>query len=585
MLRCVMMRSVLENITFKQVAVALVILTAAVFGPFIGNGFVALDDNYLIYQNSAVTHFSWAGLVHVFSSYDPQLYIPLTFVSYQLNALIFGINPTAFHAVNLLLHCANVVLVLFVLRRLTGSLFVSALACALFAIHPLQTEAVLWAASRKDLLSGFFFLVSTLFYLRYRERDWQPKWWIWSVVFFALALLAKVSVITLPVWLLLIDWVERRPWGRCVWREKIPYVGLAIVFGFIAIIGKAHVLQSSGTLLNMLLPAKSAVFYAQKIAWPSGLSVIYPYEPSGAPLVELGMFVGIVGMYGIALLFLILRGKHRLVAFAMFTYLLFLAPSFSTFWKNGFLYFASDRYAYLAVIGMFLLVALVAEKGRMVLLAKNRSDAPVLIIMTLIFCTLIPVTFVQSAVWKDTESLYRNVLRQYPDSVMAHTNLGLELQQKKNLVEARQHYERAIVLDPHSVHAYFNLSSLENEEGHPEAAKAITLKIVDAFGIDQVSSASDLRAFLWLQGKLMRLSEPGESLRLIQKLIVLRPDLPEPYHALGVFERERGNIDAALEAFRAAAARGSSDVETYRHLTELDPADAEARKKLQELLP
>ncbi len=596
------MRKALNHIG-RWSAFAFVILPLAVFGPFVGNEFVSLDDSYLIYANAAVKTLSLTNILYVFTHYDPQLYIPLTFLSFQFNAAIFGMNATAFHTVNLLLHCANVVLALLIIRRLSGNLFVASVTAALFAIHPIQTEAVLWAAARKDLLSGFFFLLSTLWYLKFREHDSVRKNLHLSVCFFALALLSKVSVIMLPFWLLGIDWLQRRDVRRPMFTEKIPYGILAVFFGGVAVIGKSRILQSSGTLLNILLPAKSVAFYLEKFAWPTGLSVIYPYSGQSV-IADVAWSAGLVVLLVAVLIFLAVRGKRRLFAFGLGTYFLLLVPSFTTFWKNGFLYFASDRYVYLASIGIFLIVALVLN------LMKNRihrrfgSGMPGILIAGVLIVALIPVTRAQSGVWANTEMLYRNVLRFYPDSVMAHTNLGLELQHEKKLAEARQHYERAIELDPHSVHAYFNLSSLNTEEGKTEEAKQITLSIVDAFGPEQILSPSDLRPFLWLVGKLERIGRPDESLRLLQKLVSIVPQYPEIHHALAEWNRGQGNDAAALREFEAAAGLGSRDAKTYYYLVEyysggsgttlqvidalqkgvdLDPANAAARQKLQEL--
>lgn len=513
-----MLYRIAVNRSGLNVCIALVVLTILVFVPFVGNSFVSLDDNYLIYANPAVQSFSWKNLVHVFTSYDPQLYIPLTFVSWQINALIFGMNAWAFHTVNLLLHCANAVLVLLILRRLSGSFFVAAVAAALFAIHPIQTEAVLWAASRKDLLSGFFFLLSALFYLRYREREWMRGPLLWSIVFFELALLSKVSVLTLPVWLLGIDWLQKRRLDRQMFTEKIPYAALAAIFGVIAVYGKARVLGSSGSLVNILLPAKSAVFYLQKFFWPFGFSVIYPYSGEVHDLTTEFTVAIVVILVLLAIAVFFFRGRYRLVTFGIATYFLLLAPSFTTFWKNGFLYFASDRYVYLASIGFFAIVGLLLYH-----LGSVLKPAVAHILSVVIIALLIPVAWAQGAVWSSTEALYRNVVRYYPDSVMGQTNLGLELQLTGNLKEARERYERAITLDPHSVHAYFNLAALENKEGHPAEAERLYVAIVDAFGPDQVGTASDVRPFLWLRKRLNDLGRPADAQRLEEKLQKLAP--------------------------------------------------------------
>ena len=350
----------MTSFTDKHAAIALVLLTLAAFGPWIDNAFVALDDNYLIYANPAVQHITLGSVAHVFSTYDPQLYIPLTFLSWQINAAVFGINATAFHLVNLLLHCGNVVLVLLLLRRLGGNLFVAGVTAALFAIHPLQTEAVLWAAGRKDVLSGFFALLSMLLYLRYRD-DERGRTLFWSVLCFALALLSKVSVVLLPGIFLLVDWLSDGRMRRRQILGKMPYGILSALFLAVAVVGKSRLLAQSGGIVNILLPFRSTLFYLEKVFAPTGLSVIYPYRPSGSLLADFGAPVIVATLLGIVTLFLIVK-RRRSWALAAGMFFLFLAPSYSTYFKNGFLYFASDRYVYLALIGAFWAAGFSSEK-------------------------------------------------------------------------------------------------------------------------------------------------------------------------------------------------------------------------------
>lgn len=518
--------------TTLHVAVALVLLTLVVFGPSVGHGFVHLDDDYLIYNNPAVQNFTWGNILYVFTHYDPQLYIPLTFLSYQLTALLFGMNATAFHVIDLLLHCANVVLVLLLIRKLSGSLFTATIATALFAIHPIQTEAVVWAAARKDLLSGFFFLLSAHAYLRYREGFSGNRHLIWSIALYALALLAKVSIIMLPLWLLGIDWLQRREFEKRVILEKIPYALLAILFSIVAVIGKSRILEASGTLTNVLLVFKSAAFYVGKFFWPLGFSVGYNYTGGGQHLLaDFGVDVAIVMLLVGVIVFLLVR-RQRLAAFGLASYFLLLAPSFTTFWKNGTLFFASDRYVYLASIGIFTCIALALNALKNRMLHRGWSPLPLYGVVSVLLIALIPITFAQTAVWADTESLYRNNLRFYPDSVMVETNLGLELQQKGQREEARQHYLRAISLDVHAVEAYFNLSSLEAEEGHQGAADRLKLQIIDVLAADHIRSPADLEPLLWLVGRLDRMGRPDEALRLLRKLVELAPQFPEPRELL-----------------------------------------------------
>ena len=178
--------------------------------------------------------------------------------------------------------------------------------------------------------------------------------------------------------------------------------------------------------------------------------------------------------------------------------------------------------SYLASIGMFAIIGFLLDRLRLSV-DRPQAEKAVSLLVALMLCAFLLVTFTQGRVWSSTEAMYRNVLRFYPDSVMAQTNLGLELQLKGNLAEAREHYERAMQLDPHSVHAYFNLAALENKEGHPAEAEKLYVAIIDASGPDQVMTTSDVRPFLWLINRLTELGRPDDAKRLLDKLQALAP--------------------------------------------------------------
>lgn len=541
------------------------LLTVIAFGPFIGNEFVSLDDDYLIYRNSAVTQFSWSGLKHVFTHYDPQLYIPFTFFSFQINALLFGVNPTAFHGVNVLLHAANAILLFFILRRLTGNAFIAAFSAALFAVHPLHTEAVLWGAGRKDTLSTLFCLLSVLWYLRYREGEQpEPRLLGISVLFFAFALLSKVSVIFLPAWLLMIDWFQGRKPTKRMFQEKLPYLLLCLILGIVAAIGKAGTSAPSVDSENLLLPLKSAVFYITKILIPSGFSVIYLFQKGSSLVNEFG-FTMLMSLVAIAAFIYAIVKRRKLLAFGIAAYVVALSPSFLTAVKGGFLYFASDRYAYLASIGAFLVIAGFFNEIR----KRLCSEKATLCMMVLIIIPLFPLTWKQAAVWRNSESLYRNVIALYPETAMAYTNLGLELHTKGKLAEAQKLYERAIELDPISAHPYFNLGNLFGRQEKTDEATKVYVSIVDLFEKQAITNGNELSPFLWLVEKLERLRKQQEAEKLFTMIQKKFSHLAE-YHAfVGIRLRKQEHYDAALESLVEADRLGSKDPEVYIILAEL----------------
>src|SRR3989344_4256763 len=181
------------------------LLAMLIYGSSLGNGFVQWDDGLLIYENPAIRGITWTNLKTIFTTYDPELYIPLTLFTYQVDYLIAGTHAAFYHFHALILHTLNVLLVLWFLKRLTGKTALAVVIGLVFMVHPLHTEAVAWSSARKDLLATMFFLLSIIAYMRYREAE-KKLLYSASLCAFLLGLLAKVTVLTLPAVLLLFDW-------------------------------------------------------------------------------------------------------------------------------------------------------------------------------------------------------------------------------------------------------------------------------------------------------------------------------------------------------------------------------------------
>jgi tetratricopeptide (TPR) repeat protein len=569
------MHRFLRNHQLQLLVIALVAVVA--FGPFIGHPFLSIDDNYLITKNPAVTHPDWKGIVHVWTHFDPQLYIPLTFMGWQLTSALFGVSAPLFHGINLLLHILNGCLVYAVLLRLRASRGMALSVALLFIVHPLQTEAVLWAAGRKDVQSGFFALLALLQYLRFREGT--DSAWAWSILLFGAALLSKVSVALLPCVFLAIDWVEHRDLRSslaAIW----PHTLLSFVLIVVAVIGKSHEIGSSGTLTSVLLPAHSLSFYLQKAFLPTGLSVIYAYVP--APLLWSILPVVCSLAVGLGALFLLLRRRSTAAALPLLLFLVFLAPSFATSWKNGDLYLASDRYAYLAMIGLVWAFCII---GRSVCdRVHERCAALLLGLTTLVLCSM---TWRQGEVWQTSLQLYQQALAVSPTSVMAQSNVGSEHLSQKRYAEAKEAFLRAVELDPTATIPHYNLAAIAEAEGDTAEIIRRYEHVVDIVSARELNSASDTERFVWLVGALDRFGRPDAAIRLARKLTEIAPWEPAFWHRLGVELRDRGDRDASLVAFERARSAGSVDPKTYYYLAELYDAQGRAddvKKAIQDAL-
>ena len=320
-----------RNITAAFTLVCLFLVPLLVYFPVLRSDYVAYDDELLLVDNVKAQGVTWENVKQAFTTYDPELYIPLTILSYQVEYSIIGWwNSAVSHGVSLAIHLMNVLLVYWLMRLLLQNSPFAAFAVALlWAIHPLNVEAVAWAAARKDLLSGFFFLCTLILYLRSLRLT--------SYVSFLLGLLAKVSIAPLPLVLFLLEWFIHpllfKGEGRVrVLRRISPYFLLSLLFVVIALLGKKAQVHTLGTTL--LAPFIAIPFYLQKLFIPTGLSILYPFTED-LSLAHPSVLLGILVVGGIAgLVWWSLRWT-RSIACALGIFLLLLAPSFLNVARRG----------------------------------------------------------------------------------------------------------------------------------------------------------------------------------------------------------------------------------------------------------
>ncbi len=535
-------------------AVFLVLLTIAVYLRSLGNDFVAWDDGLLILENPIIRGPTIRNIVLAFTSYDPELYIPLTFLSYQLNYLVGGLHPFGYHLVNLLLHVANALLVAWVVSLLSKRPWAALVAGILFAIHPLHTEAVAWASARKDVLMTFFFLLSVGMYLRSHESD-DRRWSIGSVIMFLFALLSKVSVIVLPGILILHRWRERRPFDRAFVMRLLPYLCLSIAFGVIALFGKRG--NASLLIEKILIGAKGSLFYLQKLFLPWGFSVFYPYtDPIAFSTPDLALALIVIAILT-ALACLSrwwLRG-NRDVSFGWGWYLLLLLPTFTNFAKGKDVlldvYFASDRYAYAASIGILFLIGLFFDALHRRLPWLMRG-----ILAFFVIC-LTFLSYRQSLVWRNSETLFSNVIAWYPNAHTAHNNLGSLYAQRGDLKRAAQEYQASLAIRPNGA-AYFNLGQLYMMLQLPDRA-------VGMYRAALTQNPNDRDAAVNLGVILLERGDVVGAIEILEHAREVDGRFAPTFYNLGLAYERAGRQEEAMTAYRKAV--------------ELDPGSP-AREKL-----
>lgn len=520
-------------------------LTFVTFGPTLFSTFVLWDDTYLIYANPDIKGFSLRNLHAIFSTFDPELYVPMTLLSYQLDFTIAGMEPFMFHLHNLILHTINALLVTWLLAHWTGRRSLALLGGLLFAVHPLQTEAVAWASARKDVLSSLFFLLSLLGYIHTRIRNARLPYY-GSLVAFTLGLLTKVSIVMLPIILVLIDIRERRPLSKRMIVEKIPYFALSLVFGFIALFGKRDVVAVTTTTEKALMAAKSTVFYLEKLLWPTGLSALYPFEGK-ITLSSPEFWIPLLIVCALSIAVLTSLRRTREIFFGAGFFFLMLLPSFSNFAKGGTLYVASDRYVYLPIIGLLLLGVEGWEMLRQQKLQSLRQPTRQMIsigIPSILVLTLGILAHAQTSIWQDSFSLFHRALDIAPRALAAHTNLGVAYRKVGDLDRAMEHLEQALAIRP-SARIYTAMAAIDIQKGDFDRA------------IDRCRKAAllDPRDPEPLYGLALAFAEKhdqAQAFSLYEQTLSLEPKHVAAHNNIAAMYLERGDLAKALEHYEAA---------------------------------
>ncbi|MEI8230730.1 MAG: tetratricopeptide repeat protein [Candidatus Peregrinibacteria bacterium] len=482
------------------------LIIIAVFSPFISAHFLMLDDGLLVTENPLVLHTSPWAVSQAFRTFDPELYIPFTILSYQLDALVGGIDPFVFHLHNVLLHIANVCLVYFLLKALKIRPWMALAAAAVFAVHPIQTEAVLWISARKDLQSAFFFLSSLLaylFWMDHREESFSLEFYWLSLMLFLFGLLSKVSIAPLPMVLLILH-LERRQAFRQWIAPLVPFTLMALIMIGVGMIGKSIPLNQLYPSSFFLLASRSFWFTVQHLLFPVRLSPFYPLLNAFRFVTWPFIACSILTVMTLSLLTMLHRRQSPAV-FPLLGFLIMLVPGFFTFWKSGIIYLTSDRYAYIPLFFALLFIVRLfpAHPSRFV------RWTPVSLIIILPLLSLL--TFRQAMLWQTDATLFSSVL-QTSENHIALLNLGNVRLHQGDLPGALGLYLRSIDAKPGYPVAYRNAGTV-----------------------------------------LIRLGRFDQAKLYFRSALALSPAGTEAHLGLGFLYKKQGNLKEAEKEFLAAA--------------------------------
>jgi Flp pilus assembly protein TadD len=521
------------------------VVTVLTYWPAWHGGFIWDDDRYVTNNPLLVAP---DGLRRIWLSLDaPSQYFPLSYTLLRFEHSWWGLNPAGYHWVNILLHVANAFLVWRVLSRLEvpGSW----LAAIIFALHPVQVESVAWISEVKNLLMGFFFLQTVLAWIKYIEARGQPRtvFYFAAVLFYFFALAAKSTACTLPAALLLIFWLKKKPIDRQAIFSIAPFVLLALGAGLIAIWWEKYhqgtrVLVSLAPLERILIASRAIWFYLGKLFWPSNLTFIYPQWKIDVS--DPGAYIWLA--VTVALIVFVYFAR-RLLGRGVEVGLLFFAATLSPLLGFIMLYtfrytFVADHYQYLACIGPIALVS--AGFTRIVDRIQTAQWIAWSAGLAAVACLGV-LTFRQSRMYRDLETLWRTTISKDPNSWIAYNNLGVVQVEKGNLDVAIDAYHRSLQLHPEYPEALYNLGSALLQKG--ETDKAIEL-CEEALKLQP----TDVDAHVVLGNALMSRQEVDRAILHYRQALQLRPDDTNAHYNLGVALRGQGKDEEAAREFQKA---------------------------------
>jgi len=551
----------------------LIVATLAVYWQVTDHGFVSYDDNVYVTENPNVRGgFSGENVIWAFTEFHAGNWHPLTWLSHMLDCELFGLKAGMHHLTNLLFHIANSILLFFVFRRMTGAIWQSAFVAALFALHPLHVESVAWVAERKDVLSTFFWMLTMWAYVRYTERPGVNRY-IWVVILFALGLMAKPMVVTLPFVLLLMDFW---PLGRLklgsadegddssskksldlhlIW-EKIPLFVLVLfscVMTFLSEDGGGSVRSFDQFPLSIRLPNAlvSYVDYVGKMIWPEGLAAFYPQHESIALWKSAG--AGVL-LFLMSVMFIRAARSRPYLTTGWLWYVGTLIPVIGLV-KVGDQSMA-DRYTYLPLIGLFIMAAWGFPE-----LTKRWRYRPIVLatLAGIVVSVFMVSSWLQAGHWKNDVFLFKHAVNVTANNYLAQIKLGVVARGQGRLQEAADHYLEALRVKPNYVDGHINLGNVLALQGKMDEAIKHFRKALQ-FNPEAEDAHNGLGNALAYQGRI------DAAIRHFSEAVRIREGFAGAHNNLGIALAYKGDVDGAIRHFRKALRLRPEDVKIRQNL-------------------
>jgi len=573
------------------IPVLIFIITMVAYLPTLQNGFVNWDDESFLVGNPNYRGLGWQQIHWMFTTCYLSSCMPLTWVTYGLDYVFWGMNPVGYHLSSLLIHAVNAVLFYFVslrcLRLSVSSSHISwqlpirlgaGLAALFFALHPLQVEVVAWTIGREMAVAGLFFFLTLLCYLKatQNESNGAPYWrWMGATWFFyALSLLGKEVALTLPFAVIALDVYPLRRLGgergwfgprvRRVWWEKVPFLLLTLAAGLRAVLGKegtgaVYPLAGYGLLPRVAQVLYSLAFYPWKTLVPLELSPLYPLHGFTGIWELQWLLSGVLVLLLSAGFFLARRRwPGGLAAWAFYVVLLLPVSGIVTFGPQ----LVADRFSYLPSLGWAVLLGAGLFYCWQLWMSQRVGTRTLVLIQSLAVLLLVGLgilTWRQTQIWHDSERLWRHALALDEKSSFAHNNLGLALAERGAFAEAINEFRKAVEIDPAFVEAHTNLGSFLGRHGSSEEAIS---HLRQALAVDPTFAS----AHNTLGNILASRGETDKAIEHFRKALQANPKSAMTYYNLGRVLTKRGNLEEAIEVYRKAAEINPLDPDAHNNL-------------------
>jgi tetratricopeptide (TPR) repeat protein len=622
--------------TLRYVVAGLAAVAAVlVYLSCLRNGFVLWDDDLYVYENPHIrSFFNGAFFKWAFLDFHASNWHPLTWISHALDYAVWGLNPLGHHLTNIILHGVNTFVVVLLAARLleiggkrskvvipasgarresfrkdsgqagmtegddlsishayrrrvlsdNGVLIAAVTTGVLFGVHPLHVESVAWVSERKDLLCALFFLLSVMMYVRYvtppgfplnkgrGEEGLGGKWYVFSLVFFILALMSKPMAVSLPLVLLVLDWYpfERVSSLRTFRRalvEKLPFIGLSLASAVMTVLAQKsgaaiQSIQFAPLLTRVLVGFKSLIAYLWKMVWPMNLVPFYPY-PKGASFLSIEYLFSIVLVLGITAACVIVARKRKLWLSAWGYYVITLLPVLGIVQVGT--QSMADRYTYLPSLGPFLLAGILAAWiwARTEGMGKGAQAARA-VALAMSICLVVSLsymTFRQTRIWRNSIVLWSYIIEKEPERApFAYYNRGMAFGKMGRSDKAIADFDRAIALNPSYYEAYNNRGLTFEKMGRPDMAIRDLEMSITAVHSSSPEAYDNL-------GKLYRKTgQLDKAIRQYDRAIALNPSYYEAYYDRAIVFEKMGRADKAVEDYNKAISLNPSYYAAYNNL-------------------